>query len=187
MNRALIALTFSLPLLAGDADFIRVKLSVAAPTNWVNSIKDELTTRLNAVPDVQVVDEKAADSAFTVIVDVNNVTNKENETLGYSMMALLMGTYDQRFLDASFIEAKKTVPKENQELWDLLRFSASGNVFLAGWVHTHGGVSSISDAYDQIVGKLKTKGLPEYRQFLTMAMKVVKDLETPKPLSLKVN
>jgi len=161
-------------LLTGAAfgqDYIKVKLAINAPHGWRDSVTQNLTVKLNAVPDILVVDSDDTDSAFTVFVDVNYVTNQEEEILGYSLMALLLGTYDQKFLNAAFTEAEKLTSRSDQHWLEILKYSVSGNVYLAGWVHTHGPIEGLSEAYDEIVGKLKTVGLPEYRRFLAMVLK----------------
>jgi hypothetical protein len=96
-------------------------------------------------------------------------------------MTLIYGTYDQQFLDAVFNEARKSGSKEDKQWWNIFKYIASGNVFLAGWVHTHGPLSDISQVYDEIVRTLKTKGLPEYRRFTAMVGKALQESQNTKP------
>lgn len=145
--------------------YTNVYLSVSAPKAWLSEIEESLKVKLNAIPDVQVVD-KEEDSLFTIAVDVNAVTNQSDEVIGYSMMALIYGTYDRKVLDWIFDLLKSgSKDKDLKAVADLMKYVAAGNVFLAATVHTHGSLQNIDTAYDEIVGKLKTKAIPELRRF----------------------
>ena len=147
------------------AQYTNVYLGVAAPAEWQKQIINDLKIKLNAIPDVQVV-ENADDAAFTISVDVNAVTNGKDELIGYSMMTLIYGTYDRAILTTMFDTLwKDSKDKSVQQMLQFLKYTISGNIFLAGTVHTHGPVDDIGIAYDQIVGTLKTKALPELRRF----------------------
>jgi len=172
MLKAIVGLLCSTCLLAQN--YTNVFLAVSAPKAWQETVKDELTVKLNAIPDVQVTDVEA-DAAFTISVDINSITNRSDETLGYSMMALIYGTYDRKVLQALFEnEGVQTTDKQAKAGVALLKYIISGNIFLAATVHTHGSLDNISSAYDEIVGKLKTKALPELRRF----SKMLSDLES---------
>ena len=129
---------------------------------------------------MQVVD-KPEDAAFTISVDVNSVS-KGNEVIGYSMIPLIYGTYDRAVLNAIFDALRKdSKEKSTRTLPAFLKYTASGNIFLAATIHTHGPLSGIDEAYDQIVGKLKTYALAELRRFKEMVDDVSSDT-TSKPL-----
>lgn len=167
----IIALLCAVSLPAQEANYINVYLSVSAPKAWVDSITDSLKTKLNAIPDVQVVD-KNDNAMFTVYVDVNSVSNKSDELIGYSLMSLIYGTYDRAVLKIWVDEAVKVSEDPSTKAYlDLMAYAVSGNIFLAGTVHTHGSTDSIDSAYDQIVAKLKSDALPEFRRFRQMVLK----------------
>lgn len=151
--------------IAPAQSYINVRLLLSAPDNWMSEIEESLTTKINAIPDVQVV-EDADKAVFTITVDVNAINNKKDELMGYSMMALIVGNYDAKIMTAFFDGVKSTV--KDDKAVDLMKYVVSGNVFLAGALHTHGSTDKIGDAYDQIVGKLKSKALPELRRFMAM-------------------
>lgn len=160
--------------------YTNVYLSVSAPKAWFAEITDALKVKLNAIPDVQVVD-KEDDSLFTIAVDVNAVTNKGDDLIGYSMMALICGTYDRKVLDFVFTNMENSSKdKDLAAVVKLMKYAAAGNVFLAATVHTHGSVENIDTAYDEIVGQFKTKALPELRRFATL----VDELDTSKNTAL---
>jgi hypothetical protein len=152
-----------------SARYINVRLEVAAPDEWSAAVKEALEAKLNAVPDVQVVED--ADAAmFTISVDIDAIVSKSDKLLGYSLAATICGTYDQRFLSAIFDELAKSAddPRDMAGFLQVVQYAVSGNVFLAGVVHTHGSTENLDTAYDQIVAKLKSNGLPAARKMLTM-------------------
>ena len=166
MPKVLVGLLFSTCLFAQN--YTRVFLDVSAPEAWRNDVAEALTVKLNAIPDVQVV-VKETDSAFTIAVHLNAVTDRNDETIGYSMMALIYGTYDSKMLEAIFetIDTGSN-DKDLKASVELMKYLVSGNVFLAATVHTHGPLNDIDSAYDEIVGKLKTNALPEFRRLGNM-------------------
>ena len=164
MKWAGIVLLFTMSLGARAQGYTNVFLSVSAPKQWFGDITDSLKVKLNAIPDVQVVD-KEEDAAFTVYVDVNAVSNQKDELIGYSMMALVYGTYDRKVLDYLFDKFAADGDKASKASAELMKYIVSGNVFLAATIHTHGSVDKIDSAYDEIVGQLKTKALPELKRF----------------------
>jgi hypothetical protein len=168
------------PLIA--ANYITVRLTVSAPEKWQKPIRDGLETKLNAIPDVQVVGEED-EAMFTIDVDINSVTNKSDEILGYSLAALIYGNYDQAILKVVLDEAEKAVKSKEEKAWiPVLQYAVSGNVFVAAFIHTHGAIESISEAYDEIVGKLKSKALPEYRRMEKLVAEAVKNGAAPRAL-----
>lgn len=172
MNRLIFYVLLTSPMFA--ADYVNVCLTIDAPKEWQSNIKDNLEAKLNAIPDVQVV-EKADEAAFTILVDVNAVSNKTDEVIGYSLAAVVLGTYDNKILTLVFDEAEKTKLTAEEKAWmPVMKYAVSGNVFLAGFVHTHGSLDNIDAAYDQIVAKLKSKGMPEYRKMIKMIGEAVK-------------
>jgi hypothetical protein len=94
----------------------------------------------------------------------------------------LYGTYDRAILDVIFENIfKESKDPSDQQLLQFLKYTISGNIFLASTLHTHGPLTGIDEAYDQIVGKLKTSALPELRR----VRQLVADLpetEIKKPL-----
>jgi len=154
--------------------YISVRLEVAAPDEWSATIRSALEAKLNAVPDVQVVEDPDA-AMFTILVDVNAITDKSDNLLGYSLAATIYGSYDERILSAIFDELAKSSDVKAARTFQLMRYAISGNVFLAGVLHTHGSTQNIDAAYDQIVSELKSNGLPEARKMLTMLASLLRD------------
>jgi hypothetical protein len=147
--------------------YITVRVEVDAPDQWSATIRNALEARLNAIPDVEAI--KDADEAmFTIAVDVNAVTDKSENLLGYSLAATICGNYDQKFLSALFGELSKSADPTRAATLEVIQYAISGNVFLAGVVHTHGSTDSIDTAYDQVVSRFRSNGLPEARKMLTM-------------------
>lgn len=172
MSKIALGLLFATSIFA---QYTNVYVAVSAPTAWQKQITDSLTQKLNAIPDVQVVD-KAEDSAFTISVDVNSIIKGKDDVIGYSMMALIYGSYDRAILIKVFDTLwKDSKDKFTQQMLEVLKYTVSGNVFLAGTVHTHGPLGDINDGYDMIVGKLKTTALPEWRRFQKMLAEIPDD------------
>jgi hypothetical protein len=96
-----IAVALFLLSTAAFGQYTHVFLTVSAPKNWQNNIVDSLTTKLNAIPDVLVAPREHG-TAFTISVDVNSVSNGGNDVIGYSMMALIYGTYDRAMMTETF-------------------------------------------------------------------------------------
>jgi hypothetical protein len=156
-------------LLSGvSAETLKVHLTVSAPKKWADAIENTLTRKLNAIPEVEVIsEEKCADCFYHVSVDINRVTNKEESIEGYSLMALVYGTLDREVLRL-FIDKMAL----DSELKEFLKYASSGNIFLAGSVHTHGSLDGISDAYDEIISTFKKNVLPNYREMNRLLEKI---------------
>ena len=163
------------------ADYVKVKLSLSVPDKWEAGIREQLEAKLNAVPDVLVVEDEDEEALFTIQVDVNSVSNKSDETIGYSLAALIYGTYDQKILKAVFDEAENSAKTKEEKAWmPVVKYAASGNVFVAAFIHTHGSTDAIGLAFDQIVGKLKSKAIPEYRRMEKLVATAIKNDGSPK-------
>jgi hypothetical protein len=153
---------------------LTVCVEIEAPDGWSGAIRDALEAKLKAVPEVQVVGD-AKKAMFTIDVDVNAITVEGNHLLGYSLAAIISGHFDRNFLRALFEEASKSADPSEAAAAELIQYAISGNVFPVGLVHTHGSTNDIGSAYDEIVSRFQSKGLPEVRKFLDLLISVFRD------------